>query len=361
MRVAVIAKAIGEFGGAEKVTQKVVEYLSERHEVKVITMLDEDSTDRGELGIMVDKEWSKSAAANAVKFDPDVIYVCSYWCETAPLYVKNYPVVTMHHDTELEALPISDKRRELLFKLTKIRIEKSDAIIVPSRYVMNYLSSRFYARKDKIFVCPPGFDRVEGEMRERYSKRYRKRKVVLYVGRIAPNKGVHILIQAVREISRGIPVKLKIAGSYTKDYTEYYASLRDIWDETIFLGKLTREEVFREMISADVIVCPSLAHEGFGIVPVEAMYYNGIVVATDIFEKTGAVSRDSAIICRRGSVSALREAITSALTMNEREREKLRARARSYASKFTWERHGRCVERILFRFSRSSLLSHNCC
>ena len=64
------------------------------------------------------------------------------------------------------------------------------------------------------------------------------------------------------------------------------------------------------------------------------MYHNGVVVASDIFEKTGAVSKDSAILYRRGSVCALRDAIIRALTMNEREREKLRARARSYASKF---------------------------
>ncbi len=282
MRVAVIAKAIGEFGGAEKVTQRVVEYLSKRHEVKVITMLDEDSTDRGELGIMVDEEWSKSAAANAVKFDLDVIYVCGYWGETAPLYINNYPVVTMHHDTELEALPIAGEKKELLSTLTKMRIEKSDATIVPSRYVMEYLFSRFHASRGKVFICPPGFDRAGGEMR---IERHREKKVVLYVGRIAPNKGIHILIQAVREIAKDIPVELRIAGSYTKDYAGYYARLRNIWDETIFLGKLTREEVFREMISADVIVCPSLAHEGFGIVPVEAMYHNGVVVASDIFEK----------------------------------------------------------------------------
>ena len=87
------------------------------------------------------------------------------------------------------------------------------------------------------------------------------------------------------------------------------------------------------------------------------MYHNGVVVASDIFEKTGAVNKDSVIVYR--CVCVLRDAIIRALTMNEHEREKLRARA-SCASKFTWERHGRCVERILFRFSRIPLLNHYC-
>jgi len=166
---------------------------------------------------MVDEEWSKNAAANAVKFDPDVIYVCGYWNETAPLYINNYPVVTMHHDTELEVLPIASERKELLSTLTKMRIEKSDATIVPTRYVMECLFSRFHASRGKVFICPLRFDRAEGEMR---IERRGDKKVVLYASRIAPNKGIHILIHAVQEIAKDIPVELRIAGSYTKDYAD---------------------------------------------------------------------------------------------------------------------------------------------
>ena len=166
---------------------------------------------------MVDEEWSKNAAANAVKFDPDVIYVCGYWNETAPLYINNYPVVTMHHDTELEALPIAGERKELLSTLTKMRIEKSDATIVPTRYVMECLFSKFHASRGKVFICPLRFDRAEGEMR---IERHGDKKVVMYASRIAPNKGIHILIHAVQEIAKDIPVELRIAGSYTKDYAD---------------------------------------------------------------------------------------------------------------------------------------------
>ncbi|VUT25777.1 MAG: glycogen synthase [Candidatus Methanolliviera sp. GoM_oil] len=353
MRIAVIAKGISPFviGGAEKVTKEVVNHLRKRgHEIKVITKYKKEE-DRHEIGIEIDEEWSRNAALEAMRFEPDVIYICRHWGESASLYVKDVPIVSMYHDIDLDLLPISPDRYSKLEEITRRCLKRDDKIVVASQLTRDYYIENFLADKDKFSIIPLGLDE-ESDDRGESKKKVREGKFkILYLGRIAPNKGIHILLKALKKICENneLPIELTIYGGFTRDYASYYSHLSNFSRHlpVKFAGRVREEDKTKLYQSFDAVVCPSIAHEGFGLVPLEALRYNGIVIASDIFVKTGVLSKKVAFVYPRTDVDTLASRLKEAFLMNESERSRLRRNAKRWVERFSWERHVRELEKIL--------------
>jgi len=348
MRIAVIAKGISPFvvGGAEKVTEEVVNRLKKRgHEVKVIMKYKKED-ERPEIGIEIDEEWSRNAALEAMRFEPDVIYICRHWGEFASLYVKDIPIVSMYHDIDLDLLPISPDRYSKLEEITRRCLRRDNKIVVASQLTRDYYIKDFSADKDKFFVIPLGLDEKEALKGKNMEEDKFK---LLYLGRIAPNKGIHILLEALREVYERLPIELTIYGGFTRDYTSYYSYLLDFSRPlpVKFAGRVREEDKTKLYQSFDAVVCPSIAHEGFGLVPLEALRYNGLVIASDIFVKTGVLSKKVAFVYPKTDVDALASRIKEAFLMNKSERSRLRRNAKRWVERFSWERHIRELEKIL--------------
>lgn len=161
-------------------------------------------------------------------------------------------------------------------------------------------------------------------------------KQILFVGRISPEKGVHVLIDAFNKVVSHYPqVQLKLVGSenalvpwYTLDREDpqiqnllpyyqgsYRSQLQNRLTSTaassvFFLGKVPHFELFEYYQQADIFIFPSVWNEAFGMPIVEAMSMRLPVIATrgGAFpelvedEKTG-------LLVERGDVDALAEAI----------------------------------------------------
>lgn len=98
------------------------------------------------------------------------------------------------------------------------------------------------------------------------------REGLLYVGRLSPEKGVDVLLQAAAE--SGVP--LRIAG----DGPEFAALRAKAPGNVNFLGALARPAVMAEMAKARALVVPSLWYEGFPMVVVEALANGTPVIAS---------------------------------------------------------------------------------
>jgi glycosyltransferase involved in cell wall biosynthesis len=154
--------------------------------------------------------------------------------------------------------------------------------------------------------------------------------VLLYVGRLHPEKGVHLLVEAFA----GLPVdaragwKLVIVGPWEsrfggggEGYRAQLAAAAAQLDAVEFRGAIfDAAELEREFRSATLFVYPSLAERGetFGLAPLEAMAHGCPPLVSDLgcFHDFIADGRTGFIFNHRAAdrVAELRAKLTTLLT-----------------------------------------------
>lgn len=101
--------------------------------------------------------------------------------------------------------------------------------------------------------------------------------VLIYVGRLIKEKGVHELIQAINKVNDK-SIKLFIAGSgtgFNSDYVNEIKECAEMPDNIFMLGYVSNEQLYEYYHLADCFIMPSICEEGAGLVQSEA-YAAGI-------------------------------------------------------------------------------------
>lgn len=156
--------------------------------------------------------------------------------------------------------------------------------------------------------------------------------LVLYVGRLAPEKNVALLFEALRRLpAHGTSaLKLVITGDGPSE-----SALRAAAPEgTHFTGRLDGESLSRMYASADLFVCPSTT-ETFGNVVLEAMASGVPVLAPDQGATTEFAHGNTAQCYRAGDADALSVALQE-LVLDEPRRIWLQAAGLQQAGRHDW-------------------------
>ncbi len=124
---------------------------------------------------------------------------------------------------------------------------------------------------ERVFVKPNFVDRVEEPNTEIGDS-------ALFVGRLSPEKGIDVLLNAWKTLSA--PVNLKIVGGGPLESVVREAAARD--DRIEYLGYQESAEVFALMRAAKYLVVPSIWYEGLPRTIVEAFSVGTPVVASAI-------------------------------------------------------------------------------
>ncbi|MGD0153184.1 MAG: glycosyltransferase family 4 protein [Thermacetogeniaceae bacterium] len=160
-------------------------------------------------------------------------------------------------------------------------------VIVCSSYMAKELQRVFQAPVDKLRIVPNGVDLKRYQRTGRSLSRplfaAPDEKIVLFVGRLVQEKGVHLLIEAIPKILHYYSgVKFIIAGrGPAEDYLKNKAMDLGIANRIYFTGYIDdeiRDFLYQE---AEVAVFPSL-YEPFGMVVLEAMAAKTPVVVADV-------------------------------------------------------------------------------
>jgi glycosyltransferase involved in cell wall biosynthesis len=183
-----------------------------------------------------------------------------------------------------------------------------------------------------------------GVDRQRFHRRFRSHDlrgslgvsqdqlIVLYVGRLAPEKNIPVLFDAVRQLSAEVAARLRLVVTGDGPSLE---ELRAIAPRgTHFTGRLDGEALSRMYASADLFVCPSTT-ETFGNVVLEAMASGVPVLAPDRGATTEFAHADTAQCYRAGDAAALRHALHE-LVLNEPRRIWLQASGLQQAGRHDW-------------------------
>ncbi|WP_457100858.1 glycosyltransferase [Microbacterium sp. P5_E9] len=163
--------------------------------------------------------------------------------------------------------------------------------------------------------------------------------IVGFIGRLVPEKGIDVLMDAVARSPR---LALRIAGAGPLAETlAGRAAARGIAERFQFVGTVQPESVGEFYRGVDVLAVPSLATkrwtEQFGRVAVEAMAYGTPVISSDAGSLPDVVG-GAGIVVPQGDVSALAEALVEAGSTRGDE---LRISGFARAAECSWEAVGR--------------------
>lgn len=243
--------------------------------------------------------------------------------------------------------PIASKRLEV----EKEVLETAECIVATSPQEKAHMR-QLVSTKGEIRIIPCGtdirrFGSVNREAARKELKIDNDTKVVLYVGRFDPRKGIETVVRAIgaSQLRGSDKLKLIIGGGsrpghsdgIERERIEQIVNDLEMNDITQFPGRLSQEELPTYYAAADVCVVAS-HYEPFGLVAIEAMASGTPVVASDVGGlQFTVVNEETGLLAPAQDVPAFATAIDRIL-LDSQWRDQLGAAAKQRVqTKFSWD------------------------
>jgi glycosyltransferase involved in cell wall biosynthesis len=204
-------------------------------------------------------------------------------------YLYRRPLVTTMHSTEYgRRIGLHDDLQASIHEIECWLCYESWRIIACSYYMRDHLSTILRVPQNRISVIQNGVDVTKfdfgfnyWEARNRFADG--SEKILLFVGRLVPEKGLDVLLAALPNIlSNGVNAKIVAVGEGPqREEYQRMANEYGLGSKVLFVGHIddwTLRALYRV---ADVTVVPS-KFEPFGIVALEAMAAHCPLVASDV-------------------------------------------------------------------------------
>ncbi|MGD9667575.1 MAG: glycosyltransferase family 4 protein [Hyphomicrobiaceae bacterium] len=249
------------------------------------------------------------------------------------------------------------------------RAAQCDMILGSSDHISNLIRARFPQLADRCHTVYNGVD-INTFAPYDTTEQSKKGKRLLFVGRVSPEKGVHVLLKAFPIVAEKYPdVYLDIVGPvgampaeylvglsnepevhsllslYSEPYGTYLERLvpPKLIDRVRFLGPLPHDTLVKQYREADILINPSYS-ESFGMSLVEALASERPVVATRVGGMVEIVNEDKyGILVSRGDEQGLAEAILSLLDDEQRRTAIGKAGREMVIERFAWSQIGKRV------------------
>ncbi len=297
------------------------------------------------------------------KLEYDLVYCHYYLSGLAGLEIKKkfkIPLLINFHTLalmkNLVARDESEREDFARIKAEMKLLKKADKVIATSSTDATYISSLYMFPLKKIFVLTPGvnleiFKPADVADAKRMIGTDPKSRVILFVGRIEPLKGIDVLLYSLKilvEHSPKLKLCLVIVGGeniarrdkWSKELKRLFgiAKLLKIAPFVRFVGKKKQQDLPSYYNASEVVVMPS-QYESFGIVALEAMACGVPVITTDVSGISHLFddSRSShSLITSAGNPILLSRKIKN-LLINKKEYEKLSAEVLNKAKALSWD------------------------
>ena len=216
----------------------------------------------------------------------------------------------------------------------KCAAKYADEIIVLSKGVQKYFKDT-YGRETNFI--PNGVEKPEIKEANIITEKYglKKDDYILFLARIVPEKGLHYLIDAFKQIKTD--KKLVIAGgaSHTNDYLEEIKKKASEDDRIIMTGFVQGEEL-EELFSNCYLYCLPSDIEGMPISLLEAMSYGKNCLVSNI-EENIQVCEEYADTFEKSNVDDLKEKLEICLNREENERKDSKEISGYVLNKYNWD------------------------
>ena len=212
------------------------------------------------------------------------------------------PIVHMFHTLgEMKnRIARSDEEREGAYRIEgeKQVLRRADRVVVATIAELTQLRFLYKADAKKLVVIPPGVDvshfyPIPADEARAYIGLKPEDRMILFVGRIEPLKGVGTLLEAMSclQMKESRPVHLAIIGgdpgASPEEMNTEMARLKNMCEvlgldqSVVFLGVRDQDKLSYYYSAAEVVVMPS-HYESFGMVALEAMACGAPVIASEV-------------------------------------------------------------------------------
>lgn len=193
-------------------------------------------------------------------------------------------------------------------------MKNSKKIICVSEFIGKQVQQYLNISKQKCVVLRNGIDiklfsnRLSNEEKEKIKQKYnikKEEKILLFTGRLVPEKGVKELLQAIFKI-KNERFKLIIVGTSLnaiKVKTEYEKEIEKLVEElkekVIFTGFIEYKEIYKFYSIADIAVLPSIWNDPAPLTVIESMASGLPIITTNSGGIPEYAVNGSAIIIER--------------------------------------------------------------
>lgn len=275
------------------------------------------------------------------KFNPDIIHVHGIWLPSNHLTVKyankiNIPFIISPHGTlePWSLLHKAFKKRIGWYLYQKNDLEKS--VVLHATSLKEYESIRKIGLKNPVAILPNGVE-IPEILIDTLIDRSKDKRIVLYLSRIHPIKGLLNLVKAWSHL-RPKNWKIIIAGPDEgghKKEVERTIVEEKLGDSIQFLGEISNDEKWPILKNADLFVLPSYS-ENFGIVVAEALAV-GVPVITTKGTPWGVLEETGSGWWIEPGVESLTNALRGAIALTDQERKSMGLRGRALVEeRFAW-------------------------
>lgn len=265
-----------------------------------------------------------------IRFRPDVVWSSTYaGCRAiAPLcFLPGRWIGTIHGGGILRSVPTHTIFSRISGALGKLFIRRADSIVTVSREAEKLIRMAISESilESKLHVIYNGIDVqrekfVEKETALRQRPEWRKRKIILTVGRLVPAKGHDLALEAIAKLRHYIPEILYVIVGEGPSRGSLEAQIKNLQLENhvIITGYVNSEMLEYYYGVADVFVMAGRATqefiEGFGLVFIEAGIRGKAVIGTRVGGISEAIrDKYNGLLIEPENSEALRDAMTELL------------------------------------------------
>lgn len=204
-----------------------------------------------------------------------------------PFYITFHTLALMKN---LIARSIEEKEDLDRIKAELLLTKTADKIIATSEQDAEYIYSLYNCPRNKIRIIIPGIDLnkfkpADKKIAKRIIKADENHRLILFVGRIVPLKGIDVLLYALKILVQQTPdlkICLWIVGASSNELKRLneIKNLLNLTTFVKFVGMKSHKELPNYYNASELVVMPSI-YESFGIIALESMACGVPVITTD--------------------------------------------------------------------------------
>jgi glycosyltransferase involved in cell wall biosynthesis len=293
-----LSNALGERGhNIDVYTQQIPKKHNKLEEINDNVTLHRITKSRKYLVVLETIYYSVFARKNIDFSQYDIIHGTLMPASTVALTLKrglpDVPIVVTSHGTSIGefkshlAKTPADYLLKYVFHPTNVFFDYitghcMDHIIAISDHAYDQLTKKYRFNSEKTSLIPHGVDTSKFHPEVEISPEINSNKLsILYVGRLAPRKGLDLAFKSIAELKE-IDIEFIIAGEGRhKQRLKKLAQNLGILDRIQFLGYVSEKKLPSLYATADIFLLPS-RYEGYGLVLLESMACGTPAIAADV-------------------------------------------------------------------------------